>query len=71
MLQNDVNLLDSNERNLLKANIPAHAASSLVSARDVTRGDCGNIYIPNWNVQSFNSKVSLDIDMYALSRVSD
>ena len=71
MLQNDVNLLDSNERNLLKANVPAHTASSLVSARDVTRGDSGNIYIPNWDVQSLNSKVSVDIDMYAFSRVSD
>ena len=66
--RNHPHLLHPDERNLLKANVPAHTASSLVSARDLTRGDSGNIYIPNWDVQSFNSKVSVDIDMYGFSR---
>ena len=61
-------MLQPNERDLLKANVPAHCSSSLVSARSLTRGDSGNIYIPNWDVQSFNSKVAVDIDMFAFSR---
>ena len=64
-------LLKAEDRQLLKANVPIIAFSSLVSANTLTRGDSGNVYIPNWDVPVFNNKVSVDIDMYAFTRVSN
>ena len=44
----------------------AYAATSVVDAKDVTRGFPVNAYLQNQNVEKFSHEVVIDVDFYAM-----